>query len=808
MKSHARAVIIGGGIAGCSVAYHLTKLGWRDVVLVEKGELTSGSTWHSVGNTPMFTSSLAGLRLLKYSVELYLSLEQETGQSIGFHRVGSLRLATNQDLVDWYKSIAGIAKTADVPFDIISVKEAKKLCPFISVEGVLCASYLPGDGYADASAITQALAKGARDRGAEIVRSNRVLAIHQKANGEWDIVTEQGTVTAEVVVNAAGQWGREIGRMVGVELPIVPLPHQYLVTDRLEELESFPKDFPIVRDPERGFYVRQEMDGLLFGIFEPRPKPWAVDGIPPDFSQQLLPRDVAKMEETLTAAVERVPLLETAPIKKTVNGPEGYTPDGRCLMGEVPRRRNFFVLAGFSNFGIANAGGAGKYTAEWIIEGQPSDYLWDLDVRRYGPHAASKRFLIEKSCETYEKDYAVSYPNEERPAGRPLKTSPIYDRLRVQGAVFGARGGWEQPLWFAPEGVAPVDDLTFRLPKWMKHVGEECRAVRERVGVLDETSLGKLEVSGPGAAAFLDRLCTSRVSSDAGRVTASLMLNEWGGIECDVVIACLGSDRYLVFCDAALVTRCWSWMERQLPKDGSVSLHDVTGEFACLSLSGPRSRDVLRQVSDDDVSHDALPPMSFKEILVGNAPVRAVRISRIGELGWDLLHPPDYQRHVYDRLMAAGKETGIVNYGYRAVESMRLEKGYPVWGVDLSPKTTPFDAGLGDRVDLDQGDFLGREALVRQKQDGVERVLTRLIVEGISVVPHGGDPVWSDGKIIGNVTSGNYGHVLQKPLAMAYLPVRSAQPGAALEVQTLSERYPAAVVTVPAYDPSGAKIGA
>jgi len=388
-----------------------------------------------------------------------------------------------------------------------------------------------------------------------------------------------------------------------------------------------------------------------------------------------------------------------------------------------------------------------------------------------------------------------------------MKTSPIYDRLKAQGAVFAARGGWERPMWFAPEGVEPVEELTFRRPNWLKYVAGECRAVRERVGVLDQTSLGKIEVSGPGARAFLERLCTSRISSDIGRVLATQMVNEWGGIECDLIVACLAPDRYFVITGAVLLTHHCAWLERHLPGDGSAVLRDVTGQVACLSLSGPRSREVLQCDSGIDVSNEALPLMTFKDIHIGYAPVRAMRLSCIGELGWDLFHPLEYQGHVYDRLMEAGKEAGIVNYGYRAVESMRMEKGYPVWGADLAAKTTPFEAGLGHRVDLDKGDFVGRKALVRQKQEGVERALASLIVEGNAAIPHGGDPVWDGSKIVGNVTSGDYGHVVGKTIAMAYLPIRRADPGTALEVQTLGERYRATVVSVPIYDPSDAKIG-
>ena len=432
--------------------------------------------------------------------------------------------------------------------------------------------------------------------------------------------------------------------------------------------------------------------------------------------------------------------------------------------------------------------------------------MWELDVRRYGSYASATKYLVERSCETYEKDYAVSYPNEERPAGRPMKTSPIYDRLKAQGAVFAARGGWEQPMWFAPKGVEPVEELTFRRPNWLKYVGEECRAVRGRVGVLDQTGLGKLEVSGQGATDFLERLSANRVGQDVGRIVMTQMLNERGGIECDVVIACLAPDRYFVITAATLLTHDSAWMERHLPADGSVRLQDVTGHYACLSLSGPRAPLVLRRVSDDNLSDDTLPPMTFAGIAIGYAPVRAMRLSWIGEPGWELCLPVEYQRYVYDRLMEAGREFGIVNYGYRAVDSMRLEKGFRVWGADLSAKTTPFEAGLAGWVEFDKGDFFGRSALLRQRQEGVERTLASLIVETKEAMPHGWDPVWRGDRIVGYVTSGNYGHTVDKTIAMAYLPVPIAEPDTSLEIQIVGERYRATVAREPIYDPDDAKL--
>ena len=814
MKTHSRVVVIGGGIAGCSVLYHLTKLGWSDVVLVERKELTSGTTWHSVGNTPMFTSSLNVLRLLKYSNELYQSLEAETGQAVGYHQVGSLRLATNRDLLTWYKQIEAMAQIVGVQEEVISAEEAKQLNPFLNTDGVLAVSHLHGDGYLDAASVTFALAKGARQRGAEIYRDTRVTAIHRNKAGDWDVVTDNGTISAEIVVNAAGQWGAEIGKLVGVALPLVPIEHQYVVTEAIPELKKLPREIPVTRDPERVFYIRQEMDGLLIGIFEANALPWGVQGIPPDFVQQLLPVRFEQIESYMERAIERIPILGQVGFKKIVNGPDAYSPDGRALMGPVPGVRNFYVLAGFSCFGIANSGGAGRFCAEWIVNGVPSVDMWEYDVRRFGDYASTKSFLVPKAIEAYAMDYAVHYPHEERPAGRSIKTSPIYDQLKAQGAVFAARHGWERAMWFAPPGVEPVDELTFRRPNWFRHVGDECRAVRERVGVLDQTSFGKFEVSGPGAAAFLDNLCANKLSARVGKIVVTQMLNDRGGVECDLTVTRVAEDKYWVITAAATTTHDFAWIQWHLPPDESVSIRDVTGEYACLSLMGPMAREVLKKIGDDDLSNEGLPFLTCKDIHVGYAPVRAYRVSYVGELGWELYHPIEYQRSVYERIMDAGRDFGIQNFGYRALDSMRMEKGYRFWGMDMNSRTTPFEAGLGQFVKLEKVDgstgapidFVGREALVKQKSEGYKLALVSLVVEDSEAIPHGWEPVFDGSTIVGYVTSGEYGHVLDKTIALAYVPVSYGEPGTGLGIKVLGERFGATVAKTPLYDASNAKM--
>jgi dimethylglycine dehydrogenase len=810
LKKHARVVVIGGGIAGCSVLYHLTKLGWTDVVLLERNELTSGSTWHSVGNTPMFTSSLNILRVLKYSNELYAALEAETGQNVGYHQVGSLRLATTRDLLKWYQQIQDMAQLAGVRNEIISVDEALTLNPFINPDGVFAVAHLHGDGYLDPSSVTMALAKGARQRGAAIYRGTRVEKISRSASGEWTIETNNGAITAEIVVNAGGNWAREIGKLVGVELPIVPMEHHYVITEAVPEIASFlamtGREIPVTRDPERVFYMRQEGDGLLFGFFEHNPIPWAVDGIPREFGQELLPNRVEHLEPDLLRAAERIPVLNRVGIKKIVNGPDAYTPDGSPIVGPVPNARNFFVIAGFSLFGIANSGGTGRMLAEWIVKGAPSVDMWEYDVRRFGEYATRKTYLVAKAIEAYAMDYAVHYPHHERDAGRPLKTSPVHDILAEQGAVFCARHGWERPLWFAPPGVEARDGHTFGRAHWFEHVGAECRAVRERVGILDQTSFGKFEISGAGALHWLNHLCANDIDVPIGKIVVTQMLNARGGIECDVTVTRVAENTFWVITAAWTTTHDWGWMQMNLPQDGSVTLRDITPHYAVLSLMGPRARDVLARVTDADISNNAFRFLTAQDIFVGAAPVRAYRVSYVGELGWELYVAPEYQRHVYNLLMNAGREFEIVNFGYRALDSMRLEKGYRFWGLDMNALTTPLEAGLDAFVKFNKSDFRGRDALLKQKKDGVTRTLQCLVVHGSDEIPHGWEPIYAGNDAISYVCSGEYGHFLNQTIVLAYLPRAYSAPGTELSIYLFGKKFPTIVERAPLYDSTNARL--
>jgi glycine cleavage system aminomethyltransferase T/glycine/D-amino acid oxidase-like deaminating enzyme len=800
VKSHYRVIVIGGGIAGCSVLYHLAKLGWRDTVLLEKGVLTSGSTWHAAGLCTMFSNSLRLMKLLKYSIELYQRLEQETGHHVGFKRVGSLRLATNPDYVDWYHRISGIAHSLGIPIELISASTAVKLSPLLRDDGIICAAYMPDDGYVDPSSVTQALAKGARQFGAEIYENTQVKAINLQPSGEWRVITDQGSIAGDIVVNAAGQWAREIGKLVGVDLPIVAIEHQYAIMSGGVSVGSEFDEFPVTRDPEKSFYMRKEGQDLLVGFFEPNAKPWCYDKIPPNFNQQLLNPDFKQIEGTFSSAMNRVPLLETMGIKKIINGPDGYTPDGNCLMGEIPGLRNFYILAGFSCFGIVFSGGAGRYAAEWIVHGRPSDDMWELDVRRFGQYASHKTFLIDKACETYKKEYAIHFPYEERLAGRPTKTSYIYDHLRQQGAVYGARFGWERPLWFAPIGTEPSETYTFKHPDWFKHVGNECRAVREHVGLLDQTSFGKILVSGPGAAALLNRMCANRIPSKIGKIKVTQMLNENGGIEADVTITRLEEEVFLVITAAATTRHDLEWIRRFLPRDNVISIRDVTSMYGCLTLTGPNSREVLQLACLDDVSNDAFPFMTMKNLNIGYAPIIALRISYVGELGWELYHPIETQGSVYQIIDKIGRDFSLKHYGYRALDSLRMEKGYRLWGADMTGQDTPFEAGLNQFVSLEKGDFIGRDALLRQKEKGISRSLECLTVDNGQIIPHSWEPILYNDKFLGYVTSGEYGHCVDKSIFLAYLPIEFSRAGTQLMIEVLGERYPATVMDPPIYD--------
>lgn len=804
MRDEARVVVVGGGIAGCSVLYHLAALGCTDALLLEQHELTSGSTWHAAGLCTQFSGSVNLMGLLRYSVELYQRLEKETGQPVSYHRTGSVRLAESTDRLDEFRHVQGVAALLDVPFEIVAPERARELFPLMDIRGLLAAAYLPTDGWVDPASVVNALARGASAAGAEIRRHTEVVGIERSGAG-WLLRTTRGDIRAGIVVCAAGQWSGRLAALAGVRLPVVPISHHYLLTERVEGLCNNRPELPVLRDPAAAFYARQDGDGLLVGPFEKSPKPWALDGIPRGFHNRLLRPELGRLIPSLEAAARRIPILERTPIRRAVHGPDGYTPDGRCLMGFVPGLRDFFVLAGFSIFGIVFSGGAGRYAAEWIVEGQPSDTMWELDVRRFGEYAGTA-YTARRACEVYEREYDIHFPDEERPAGRPLKTGPLYDRLAARGAVYGARFGWERPLWFTRSDVR-ADVYSFRRGNWHETVGVECRAVRSAVGVLDQTSFAKFEVSGPGAFAFLDRLCANRLPDEVGRLCLTQMCTPRGGIECDLTIARLAGDRFYLVSAAATEAHDLAWLDRHLPDDGSVRLDNVTARLGVLTLAGPRSRELVQALTRDDVSNEAFPFFTYRELEAGMTPVRALRVSYTGELGYELHHPIEYQRRLYDEILAAGERLGLVDFGYRALESLRLEKCYRLWGADLSADWSPLEAGLERFVAFEKGEFVGRDALLAERERGPARVLSCLVVDDAGADAHGHEPVYAGGPTpVAYVSSGGYGHTVGASIALAYLLPEHATVGTELEVELLGERRPATVTAQPLYDPAGQRL--
>ncbi|HWG61410.1 MAG TPA: FAD-dependent oxidoreductase [Streptosporangiaceae bacterium] len=800
-----RITIIGGGIAGCSLAYHLTEAGCGDVVLLEQDEITSGSTWHAAGLCTQYIGSCNLARLLRYSVGLYQSLENEPGQQVGFHSCGSLRLATSPGHLDEFAHRAGIAELAGIPFEVVSARRAAELFPLMEPSGILGAAYLPTDGHVDPASVAMTLLRAAKAKGARIARGTPVTGLSW-SHGGWTVDTAGGSHRSEIVVIAAGQWARQVARMAGADLPIAPLQHQYVVTGPVPELRGRSPELPVLRDPRGSFYIRQEGEGLLVGPFERRPLPWALDRIPEGFHGRLLPPDLDQIQDVLADAAERVPAFGHAGIRSVVNGPDGYTPDGRCLMGWIPGARNLFALAGFSIFGIVFGGGAGKYAAEWILDGQPSDDMWELDVSRFGPYAASTRYIVSRAADVYEREYAIHYPYEERPVGRLLKTGPLHDRLLGKGARYGVRFGWERPLWFPRPGETGNEEPTFRKPPWHAAVGRECRAVQTGAGILDQTSFAKFEVSGPGAESFLDRLSANILPSRTGRIALTQMCTSHGGIECDLTITRTGEERFYVVSAAATETHDYAWMQRHAPADDSVRIDNLTARLAVLTIAGPRSRELLQALSDDDWSSDAFPFFSARQVHIGMAPVLALRVSYVGELGYELHHPAEYQRYIYDLLWSTGNEYGLADFGYQALDSMRLEKAYRLWGSDISPDYTPIEAGLDRFVRTGKGDFIGREALLRQENEGCYRRLSILRLDEADAFPHGQEPVYYEGKVVSHVTSGGYGHRVGTCIALAYLPPELAEPGTAVEVAVLGQRRKALVTGEPLYDPANARL--
>jgi len=812
MAEHARVVIIGGGVGGTSIAYHLAERGWNDIVLVDRAELTSGSTFHSAGLVGQLRGSVTLTRMMMYGSDLYRRLAAETGVDPSWHEVGSLRLASTPERLEELRRQTGWAKTFGLPLDLISATEAQALFPLMSMDGVLGAVYLSTDGWLDPSGLALALAAGARARGAIIRTQTRVVGIGVDQGRVTGVTVERqgerSEIRADIVVNAGGMFAPEIGQMVGVNVPIIPMAHEYLFT---EPMDGVHPGLPQLRDPDNLVYFREEVGGLCMGGYERHPAPWSLDGVPPDFNGKLLAPDWPRFAEIMDGAVRRVPAIADAGINRMINGPEGFTPDNEFILGES-EIRGFFVAAGFCAHGIAGAGGIGRQMASWIVDGEPELDLWKMDIRRFGPAYRSQAYTLARTTEVYATYYDIHYPNEERLAGRPLRTSPTYEILAGLGAAFGEKSGWERPNWFesnTPDGDEALRPRGWAGEHWSRAIGAEALATRRTAGLFDETSFAKLEIVGPGATAFLQHMCANDIDRPVGSVVYTQLLNKRGGIEADLTVTRLAPETYLLVTGTAVGNHDAAWLRQHLPDDGSVTLRDVTAARVCFGLWGPRARYILAAVTRDDVSDAALPYLTAREITIGSVPVLALRVTYVGELGWELYAPTEYGRALWTSLWHAGRLHGMVAAGYRAIDALRLEKGYRVWSSDITPDETPFEAGLGFAVALDKGpEFIGRDALVAAKAAGPRKRLRCLILDDPRSVCLGNEPVRVGDDVVGRVTSGGYGFAVERSIAYAYLPPDRAAIGTRGEVEVFGEWIGFEVAREPLYDPEGTRIRA
>jgi dimethylglycine dehydrogenase len=812
MKSHVQVAVIGGGVVGCSVLYHLTKAGWKDVVLIERSELTSGSTWHAAGGFHTLNSDPNVAKLQAYTVSLYKEIEKISGQSCGLHLTGGLQLADTEVRMDYLKMAHARGRYLGMETAIISVKEAKEMMPLIDESYFVGALWDPIEGHLDPYGTTHAYAKSARLGGAEIHLHNRVTELIQNADGSWNVVTEKGTIHAEHVVNAGGLWAREIGRMVGLELPVLAMEHHYILTEDMPEIaeinKSTGKEIIHVIDFAGEIYTRQERMGMLLGTYEQAPVAWSPKTTPWDFGQDLLPPDLDRIAPSLEIGFKHFPALQHTGIRRVVNGAFTFSPDGNPLVGPVRGVKNFWcacaVMAGFSQ-----GGGVGLALSNWMVNGDPGFDIWGMDVARYGPWA-TPGYTAAKVREFYTRRFRIRFPNEELPAARPMQTTPLYDKMRGEGAVMGDSWGLETPLWFAPKGVEPIDIVSFHRSNDFEHVKREVKGVREGVGVTEIANFAKYSITGPGAEAFLSRLMTNRMPK-TGRIVLTPMLNEKGKLIGDFTIAKAppdkdGEDRFFMWGSSQAQIHHMRWFERHLPGDGSVSIRPFGMELVGLSIAGPNAIKVLQKLTDEDVSTKAFRFLDFRETQLAAIPVMINRVTYTGDLGYEIWVKPEYERRLYEKVMEAGEEFGIVNFGMRALLSMRLEKNWPTWFRELRPIYGPYEADVGRFVDLKKNDFIGREAAAQEKQDGGKLRRVTFIVEAADADVLGDEPIWQDGKVIGWVTSGGYAHHVDRSLAQGYVPRELAANGSGFEIEILGERRKAKIQAEPLFDPEGARM--
>lgn len=828
METTARVVVVGGGVVGVSTLYHLAKMGWSDCVLIERKELTSGSTWHAAGLLPLFNLSYSVGKLHQYSVDLYPSLEAETELNVGFSNVSNIRLARTQDRFDEYKYYAGVAKTIGVEVNFLTPEQVAEVWPLCNVDGIIGAIQHPADGYIQPADLTQALAKGARQRGAKIYRNTTVTGINQKPNGEWVVSTDQGDITCEHVVSASGNFARQTGRMVGLDIPVVPVEHQYIVTDQhpliMERRAKGLPEMGVLRESDSSWYMREEAGGLLLGPYEIGAPACYVDGPAASSEYELFPDDLDRLMPYIETAITRVPAFGEVGVKKVYNGAIAYTPDGSPIVGPAWDRKNFWLNEGHS-FGITAAGGAGWQLAHWIVEGEPTIDMMGVDPRRFGDYAG-QGYLIEKNEEAYAKVFTVHYPDEEREGARPLRQTPCYSRMKDLGAVFGSVFGWERPNWFAPKDYALTEaDLnrpdvllnhnhpdvagepirekwSFRRSNYFEHVGNECRHVMEHVGLQDMSAFAKCRISGPGAEAWLDGLLTNAVPRKVGRVTLSYLLTARGGVRSEFTVYKESSQSYYLVSAGAYERHDQDYLKKALPADGSVTFERLTTAMGVLVLAGPKSRDVLARLTRADLSNEAFPWLTGQRISIGAAPVEALRVNFIGELGWEIHHPIEMQNYIFDKLMAAGREFQIKPFGIKAMTLMALEKSYKLIPRELSVEYNAFESGLDRFISLKKPGFFGRDALMAWKDKGLANQLVTMEVFGVTDADaRGSEPIYQGADLVGRVTSGGYGWRVGKSLALSMVRPDLAAPGTELEIAILGQRHRAVVIPDSPYDP-------
>lgn len=809
LPAETKVVVVGGGVIGASVAYHLAHFGWKDVVLLEQNTLGGGTTWHAAGLVGRLRTTNSMTKINKYSAELYASLEEETGHSVGWQQVGSLIVARSQERMQQLARTAAISEWFGVQVDMISPKAALGKWPLLRIDDVLGAAWLPHDGKLIPRELAIALAKGAQNRGAAIFENVRVLDVERQGGRATGVKTDHGVIRADYVVLCGGMWTRELGLRCGVTIPLYPVEHHYVVT---EPLPGAFDALPVGRDPDLCIYFRGEGDAVLLGAFQAESKAWMVDRVPDKFSNELLPPDWEKFAEPLKHGKHRIPALETCQFAKFVNGPESFTPDNNFILGEAPELRHLFVAAGFNSVGIASAGGAGKYLAEWMIEGQPTMDLWSVDIRRFGPWANNRAFLRERVTEVLGLHYQMAWPNREFTTGRGLRHSPLHEKLRSQGACFGVKNGWERPNWFARGGMEPVMQYSFGRQNWFECHAAEHKACRERAAIFDQTGFSKYVFRGPDALNVLQRLCGNAVDVPVGRIVYTGMFNAQGGFESDLTIVRAGFAEFYLISGTSQTMRDLDWIARNMQADEHAEIVDVTSAWSVLGVMGPQSRALLGRLTSADLSNDAFPFGAARTISLGMANVRALRITYVGELGWELHVPIEQAMLVYDAIMDAGKEFGVANAGHYAINSLRLEKGYRAWGADLSPDDTALEAGLGFAIAWKKSaSFIGRDALLKQKEAGLKRQLVIFVLRDPEPMLWGSEPIYRDGRPVGYTTSGSYAHSLGAAIAMGYVNHSEGVNADFIktghyEISINGTRYAATPHLRPPYDPERTRI--